>query len=91
MVKLWKPMFSDSATGIFARTIAYRDGATRAIGCRPPHPSKSRSLLQDSQRTKFLAGCTAWRALTPIERANWQSSAPPGQTGFNYFLSDFLL
>lgn len=90
MAKVLKPLFSDSASGTFARTIVYRTSSVLARASGRPRPSHRASAAQLSQRADFLDGCVAWRALSQAQRDSWSAAAAPGQTGFNAFLSAFL-
>lgn len=91
MVLLWKPMFSDQASGAFKDLIVYRNTSPQQSAAKMPIPSRSHSVQQLAQRAAWSSGIAAWNALSPSEQAGYQSAAPPGQTGFNTFMSEFLL
>lgn len=58
-----------------------------------PISYRRESLSEDrqAQKNKFSDGLAAWYALTPEEKATWDTQATGLQTGFNAFMSDYLL
>lgn len=91
MVLLYKPMFSDSASGSFKDLIVYRNSSPQQTAAKMPRPSKSASPQQLAIRASFSSGVAAWHALSPAARALFQAEAPPGLTGFNSFMQQYML
>jgi hypothetical protein len=52
---------------------------------------ESPSMVRQAQKDKFSDGLAAWSILTPEEKTAWDAQATGLQTGFNAFMSDYLL
>lgn len=90
MVKLWKPLFSDEASGVLRRLLCYRRGPTCAQGLTRPVRVQPATAAQESHRAQFAAAAAAWRSLSSAEQDVYSAAAPPGYTGWQWFLFGYI-
>jgi len=87
MAKIDSPLFADEATGKVGQALSYKIGAVwpQVLGQFHRGPSKS-AILQEKKQL-YKNACITWHTLTTEEKQAFADAAPPGQTGFNYYLS----
>jgi len=61
--------------GDIADLTTYRRPDGRVVIFKKTYPDKPASPKQLADRTRFLAACTAWRALTDAQRRQWDQAA----------------
>lgn len=97
MAKLDRPLYGDYATSTLARALAFRHTldpptapgdppVTLGTVAKLPFNSCPPSPSQIVQRSRYSAALTAWRTLSPAERAAWGSAKPANLTGLNFFI-----
>ena len=92
MAKITNPLHSLTASGSVAALITYRHTAARAIAHRLPAASKSATAAQLARRALYAAGCAAWQALTPEEKAAWAATGEVvNLSGFSLYIKTYLL
>lgn len=91
MAKLWKPFYSDEATGGFANTLFFKRGTNYGIVSKKKQIITQKSDAQHSQRLAFRAACAAWISLNTEQQAAWTAAASKPLTGFNLFVGLYLL
>lgn len=87
MARLDRPLYGDSATGTFARVLAFRETTSYPSVAKRPGRKYPASPAQAAQRQAYAAACLAWDALTAAEKSQYKTDAPEGLSGFNYFMS----
>lgn len=94
MTKIRGPLLSTRASGRFAGALSFRDTARGPVATRYHYPG-SRNLVTPSQaqldvRAAYGSLVAQWRALTQPQRDQWDADAPPGQSGWSYFVQQKL-
>lgn len=90
MAKLDRPLYGESATGTFARVLAYRKTTFYPSVAKRPSRKSPPSGGQSNQRSLYSAACQAWHALTAAEKAQYVANRPANLSGFNFFIKLFL-
>lgn len=96
MARVTDPLFSRSASGRIGTALLFRAGKSGPRVSRPPDPRRVNqappSTAQAAVRARYSAATSAWRALTPAERAQWNVDArsdPRNIHGWALFLQRF--
>jgi len=86
MVRLIGPLFSEKATGIFHRVIAYRKSENTQSCAKVPGRIKKASAAQTAQRELFGGLCADWQQLAEVWKERWSVHAPAPLSGFSWFI-----
>lgn len=101
MAKLDRPLLGTQATGILARSLAFRmtlnppdEPGETAISMGTvaglPRSACPPSSAQALQRARYVAAVAAWNALSDGVRGTYSANKPVGLSGFNFFVRSFL-
>lgn len=95
-MKVKTPLFKE-LRGSMGKPLAYDRPTCRTLGTgriilmKKPTPRYTRTAGQDEVRNKFTAAKEAWNALTPEEKASYNTEAAPLLiTGYNLFLREYI-
>jgi hypothetical protein len=92
MAKIIGPLCSISAAGSLGDTITFQSVHGRPVARRHASPTNTPTPSQAARRASYAAGVTAWHALTAEEVSAWRlAGSLKALTGFNAFISDWLL
>jgi hypothetical protein len=83
---LERPLYSDTASGELASTLAFKKGDRWPRLEVKRVAARSRTAGQAAQRDLFYGKKNAWHALTEPEKESYRNGAPSGWTGYSYFL-----
>ena len=72
MVKLIRPLFSTSASGVLADVLEFSSHPRGARVGKRRNPSQPRTLAQMATRRYMSFLSTAWSSLTPAEKLSWK-------------------
>ena len=86
MSKLTRPLYSDTATGVFAKALAYRNTRDYAIVARCPVVSCRPSARQRAHRARVKAVAAAWHQLQQSKRNEYNTHHPQWATGYDLFM-----
>jgi len=86
MAKLERPLYSDEATGVYNRLLAYRRSSGNPSVARLPSSHTPPSSLQQAVRLRYKSAVAAWNAMTPAEKQPYFLNRPSWLSGFNFFL-----
>ncbi len=90
MAKLDRPLYGDSATGVFAKALAFRKTTFYPSVAKRPSRKSPPSIDQINQRALYSAACQAWHALTDAEQLQYVTTKPANLSGFNFFIKLYL-
>lgn len=90
MAKLDRPLFGVSATGTFARALAFRKTPFYPSVAQLPLSKTSPSPAQSAQRLRYRDACSAWDDLSPEQKQVYVDTRPLNLSGFNLFIRLFL-
>jgi hypothetical protein len=90
MAKLDRPLYGESATGTFARVLAYRKTTFYPSVARLPARKPIPSIKQKTQRSLYGAACDSWSAISTAERAQYNTCRPQNLSGFNFYVKLLL-
>ena len=90
MAKLVRPLYGDSATGVFARVLTFRETAFYPSVAKRPSRKCEPSAAQSNQRALYLSACQAWNALTLGQQTQYNTIKPANLSGFNFFVKLYL-
>ena len=87
MAKLTGPLMSMSATGKFANSIVFVQGASGPVARAYVIPSNPQSEAQTGVRAMMAWMSKEWAQLTAPEQATWLTAiSKPGESAFNAFV-----
>ena len=90
MTKVYKPMFSDVAYGVFARLLSFRRSPSVASVAGLPKRKGIVTSAMQNQRDLYSYYCSIWNSLSPATKLIFENNAPNTFTGFNCFLQIYL-
>ncbi|GAJ13192.1 unnamed protein product [marine sediment metagenome] len=91
MSKLKLPLLSLGASGSISGAITYLKRMSRQIVEKKPELKDAKTEAQLEWRHMFNKVVALWHALSPEEKAEWESAARPRHmTGYAWFLSQAL-
>jgi len=77
------------SAGIYRRNGRHHN--QKIVRMKHYRPSNPQTTGQQSWRTTFAGGVTAWHTLTAIEKADWNAKrSPTGMSGFCRFMRSYL-
>lgn len=91
MPKLIGPLFSASASGVFADLVEYRKVNGQAVAARVRTVTKPRSNAQQQRATRFKEAAGAWSALEDSQKAPWKTAAQAqGTNGYRLWMREYM-
>ncbi len=90
MAKVYRPLFSDEASGRVGVVVSFKKGAVWNSIIPQFYRSRAVSALLTARRNLFSSLCESWQLLTPAEKQDYSDNAPEHRTGFQYYLSLYL-
>jgi len=91
MPKLTGPLFSASASGVFADLIEFRNNGGQAVAAKTRTMTKPRTAAQQQRSTRFAEAAAAWSDLATSQKNQWRNAAvSQPMNGYQLFVSEFL-
>lgn len=90
MAKVYRPLFSDEATGRVGDVVSFKKGAVWNSIISQFYRSRAVSASLAARRALFSSLCEAWQLLSSEDKQYYSDNAPEHRTGFQYYLSLYL-